>query len=157
MAEIKAELIYFLMPIAGLSRMIAGTWWKAMDRFIAPAIIAVTLYLFMGFSWWLIPTLIGFIAVKTLPVTLVGSSVKKPIINRFWVFVLGYIQSLPAVFMFLSDWSLYLTLCLIPMIVYGVSINLSNVNVTARFFRWKFVEFVNGAICVYPLCYLLGN
>lgn len=157
MAEIRAELIYFLMPIAGLSRMIAGTWWKAMDRFVMPIIIVFTLYLFQGWSWWLIPTLIGFIAVKTLPVTLIGSSVKKPVINRLWVFVLGYIQALPAVFMFLNDWGFYLALCLIPMVVYGISINLSNVNSTARFFRWKFVEFVTGCVVVYPLCYLLGN
>ena len=156
MVQIKPELIYFLLPLAGLSRQIAGTWWKAMDRFIMPLIIGLTLFLFMGWSWWLLPTVAAFIGVKTLPVTLIGDSVKTPL-NRVWVCLLGFIQALPALLMFLDEWKVYLLLCLVPMVVYGLLINLSNVETTARLFRWKLVEFTTGSFCVYPLCVMLGG
>lgn len=157
MVQIKPEYIYFLLPFAGLSRQIGGTFWKAWDRFFFPMIITAVLFLFMGWSWWLLPTLGAYIASRTLPLTLIGDSIRKPLINRFWVFLVGYIQALPCLFLFLDQWESILLLCLIPMFIYGVAINLSNVDKTSRLFTWKFVEFITGASYLYPLCYMLGG
>lgn len=157
MAEIRAEYIYFLMPIGSLSRMIGGTWWKAMDRFIMPIIIVLTLYLFKGWSWWLLPTLASYLAVKTLPLTLIGDSIRGSLINRIWVFILGFLQALPCVIIFYDELLTAVLLCLIPMVVYGVVLNLSNVSITSRLFRHKYVEAITGAIYLFPICYQLGG
>lgn len=153
------ELVWFIVPLGGLYRMIGGTWNKAIGRFLAPALPVVAVLLLVGWSWWL-PLIYGtYLLVKTLPFTLIGSSVHDNWFNWVWIWLLGLINGLACVTVGLSSGLLIasLFLSLVPCVAYGVCGTLSNVKSTARFFPWKLCEFVFGASTMIPPSMLIGG
>ena len=44
---------------------------------------------------------------------------------------------------------------LVPLVVYGVTMSLSNLAFSRSWVVWKFVEFFTGAAAIYPACQII--
>ena len=153
------ELVWFIVPIGGLYRMIAGTWNKPIGRFLTPALPVVSYLLLVGFSWWLLAIYAAYLLVNVLPFTLIGSSVNSSWINWVWIWVLGALNGLVAITVGipLNLVLASLLLALWPLMAYGLFGTLSNVQPTAKFFPWKFCEFAFGSASMIPPAMLIGG
>lgn len=152
------ETVWLLVPAMGLFRIIAGTWNKPAARFLSPLLLALAVYFLSGWSWWILAVIAGSLAVGSLPVTLIGNSIPGNWVNWVWVWVYGGIKGLPSVAVALAvgqQITLALLLCLVPMLVHGLVITLSNLKATKRFFPWKFCEFCMGSSVGYPPALLI--
>ena len=140
----KSELLWLSLPIIGLLSQLGGTFNKLYRRIGIPTTLVI-LYLiaqtfdFSHFLWlrYIIVWLWAFFC-STLPFTLIGNSIKEHWLNWIWVWVLGLLNG--AIVLVLNYKLFYLIL--IPVLVYGTTITLSNIKVTAKYFQWKFVEFI---------------
>lgn len=156
------EVAWFIVPIGGLFRMIGGTWWKAVGRFLTPALPVVAILLLGGWSWWLLLIYGVYLSVKTLPFTLNGNSVHDNWFNWVWIWVLGFVNGLCSMSLLpIVGWAEWLDPILyaagFPMIAYGIACTLSNVKVTAKYFPWKFCEFIMGASAMIPPAMLIDH
>ena len=151
------ELVWFMVPIAGLLRMIGGTWWKVAGRFIAPAMPAAAMFFFTGWSWWIPLCYLAYMGIKTLPVTLIGNSIHDSWFNWIWIWLLGAINGVAALTLGIpyAMISTALFLMIVPTVVYGLTITLSNVKPTAKFFPWKMCEFLMGSSVMIPPAMLI--
>ena len=144
------EVVWLLCPLVGLLSQLGGTYNKSFRRIGVPLIITVANLLFLGFSWWLPLLLISIFAVATLPFTLIGDALDKSWVNYIWIWLAGYLLGLPSLLISRHGW-IY---ALVPCITQGIIGTLSNVKVTAKYFPWKFCEFIIWASMAY--CYALS-
>jgi len=151
------EIVWFLLPLGGLFRQIAGTWHKAVGRYLPPIAIAGAYYFFIGFSWWILPIIGAYLLVKTLPVSFIGDGIRAHWFNWVWIWILGLLNGLACLSLAipLGLTSTALILSLVPSVVYGTTISLSNIRSTDRIFVWKFVEFLMGASMMIPPALLI--
>lgn len=151
------ETVWLLLPSLGLMRIIAGTWNKAAARFLSPLLPALALVMLYGWSWWAPAIYLGYLVVGTLPVTLIGNSIPGNWVNWVWVWTYGGIKGLPSILVAVALGQNFLwgLLALVPMLVHGLFITLSNVKATSKFFPWKFCEFVMGCSVGYPPAFLM--
>jgi len=153
------EVVWFMLAFGGLFRQIGGTYWKFVGRFLTPLLPAMAYFFFIGWSWW-IPAIYGaYLIVKTLPVTLKGDSVLKPWYNLVWIWVLGFLNGIPALTLGISTNHIIcaLAMSIVPMVVYGTVITLSNIPATAKYFPWKLDEFCMGASALVPACMVIDH
>ena len=155
------EVVWFIVPIGGLFRMIGGTWWKAVGRFLTPVLPVLAVLLLGGFSWWLLLVYGAYLLVKTLPFTLIGDSVKDSWLNWIWIPTLGLINGAVCLSLLpIVGWSYLWTAliaCAFPLLGYGIFGILSNVKPTAKFFPWKLCEFVFGSSAMIPPAMLIDH
>ena len=153
----QREAIWFLLPIAGILRMVGGTWKKAIGRFLPPMLVGLAFYFFVGLSWWILPIVGAYTLTKTLPVSLIGDGVSDSWMNYLWFPILGFINGIAcltiAIPLGLIGTALFATL--VPTVIYGLCITLSNVKATSKVFPWKFCEFMMGASALYPAALLI--
>jgi len=139
------ELVWLGCPILGLFWQIGGYKWKLVRRIGYPLIIMLSGLLFSVFSWQLCVASLLCYVVTTLPLTLIGDDIPSCWINWVWVWVYGAILASPVLLLGGNPWTL-----LVPLLLVGSSVTLSNLSLTQRLLPHKFVEFVIGASCFYP-------
>lgn len=155
----NVELVWYLLPIAGLFRMVGGTWSHDVGRYLFVAAFVMAYFFFIGWTWWLIAMAGAYFGVKTLPVTLIGDSIPEHWLNWVWIWALGFITGLPVLIpgILTGQAGLALLSCLVPTAVFGLFITLSNVKATSKIFVWKLCEFAMGVSVAYPLCAVIQN
>ena len=156
------EVAWFIVPIGGLYRMIGGTWNKAVGRFLTPALPVVPILLLGGWSFWLLLIYGVYLLAKTLPFTLIGGSIHDSFINWPWIWVLGFINGLCAMSLLpivgMGEWLDPILYAVgFPMLAYGICGTLSNIKATAKYFPWKFCEFIRGASAMIPPALLIDH
>jgi len=154
------ELVWFMLPVAGLFRMIAGTWLKAVNKFLGPLLPAMAFGFFIGWSWWVPVIYATYLIIKmTTPPSLIGDGVKDSKWNFLWFWVIGYINGIGAISLGISTGHVHCALAfsLVPWLVYGICMTFSNIKVTAKYFPWKFVEFLLGASALVPAAMLIDH
>ena len=153
------EVIWFILPIAGLFRQIAGTWWKLVGRLGVPIITTMAFWFFLGWSWWLLAVPVAYFAVSTLPVTLVGNSVRTPWYNRLWVFFSGFLKGAAALPFGLATGHVHcvLAFAVVVGLIHGIVINLANFDFSGKYFPWKLDEFITGATSLLPLAMCIDH
>jgi len=151
------ELIWFLLPFAGLFRQIGGTWKKAVGRFFTPLAIGMAYFFFIGWSLWIVVIFGAFLAIKTLPFTLIGDDVDEHWLNWAWIWVLGFLNGVVclSIAIPLGMWLDGLILSLVPLLVYGVCGTFSNLAFSRNWFVWKLCEFLFGVAAIYPALQLI--
>jgi hypothetical protein len=142
------EMIWLSAPIAGLLSQIGGTCWKLARRLLIAIMLAGSYLYFFGFSWLIILFIILQCAVYTLPFTLTGDSVDKPI-DWIWIPVKGILMSSPSLILNPSIW----VIMIICAFIWAILAILSNVKKTARYFPWKMVEIFHGMMPAICFCY----
>jgi hypothetical protein len=145
--ELSKELAWFAMPVIAILSQIGGTWWKPARRFIAPAVLCLTLAVFGISVYRSILCGIGLSIGACLPIT-VGKGDVREWWQFSWLFLLGYLLGLPAAI--IAPEGFYLAL--FPMVIYGGLAALSNFpdKRIANLVPWKFFEgFAWCAVC-YP-------
>ena len=151
------EQVWFIVPIFGLFRMIGGTWWKFIGRFLPPIVAAAAFYFFVGWSWWILAIVGAYMILKTLPFTLIGDSVHDSWLNWVWIWVLGYLNGIACITMGIPMGMIMtaVLISLVPCVVYGITGTLSNLPKTRNWFVWKLVEFCFGASSAVPIAMLI--
>lgn len=144
------ELVWLMLPVVGFLSQIGGTYNKLFRRLGVPLIITMSSFLLFGFSWWLPALFLTIFGVACLPFTLIGDSLQASWVNWVWIWVSGYLLGLPSLFLSDSGW-LY---AFVPCVVQGICGTLSNIQATAKYFQWKFCEFIIWASMAY--CYALA-
>ena len=145
------ELIWLLVPLAGLLSQIGGTWWKGARRFIVPLLLGASAWIFGGFSWLIIPMVIAQFAVFTMPFTLKGNGIKEHWFNWLWVPLWSVLLCSPPLILNYHVWPATLILGAILAIL----CILSNLKATERWFQWKLCEFMIGACPATVLCFAI--
>jgi len=145
------EMIWLIVPIAGLLSQLGGSDYapKAVRRFGIPILMAVAACYFAGFSWWIVPMVVTQWAVFTLPFTLIGDGVPQHPMNWGWLPLWGVLLCSSPLWLSLSVWPAVAILGA----VLGMFGALSNVKTTAKWFQWKFVEFIKGCAPAIVLCF----
>lgn len=142
------ELVWLLLPIVGLLSQLGGTYNKLYRRVCVPLVITGFSSLLLGFTWWLPVLFISVFGVSTLPFTFKGSSLYDHWFNWIWIWIAGFLLGIPSILIGGSIFS-----CFIPCVVQGIVGTCSNLKFTAKYFQWKFCEFIIWASMAY--CYAL--
>jgi len=148
---IPNELAWFLCPLFSFLRIADGTWGNF--RWVTVGLMILSSILFKRFKWTVIPITIGL---AMLPITLGGDSVTAHWYNWLWVWVLGYLNGL-WIIPLVRNISKGFLLALIPMVIYGICITLSNIPLTADIFQWKLCEGLMGFSLGIPFAYMVCN
>ena len=153
------ELVWFAIPLSGLFRQIAGTWWKAIGRYGKIILATMAFWFFIGWSWWLLAMPVTYFAVTTLPVTLVGNSIRDPWYNRLWPFASGFLKGIAALPLGFATSHVHcvLGMSLVVGLIHGVVVNLANFDATGKYFPWKLDEFITGSASLLPLAMCIDH
>lgn len=151
------ETAFFALPIVALLYMAGGTFHKSFRRFGIPLFMAVFGIIFLGWHSGWITLSLGYVAVLSLPFTLIGDDVNGHFLNFLWIWVFGYLLGLPALVIgvYLHKIGLSLALSIIPCLLIGISATLSNLKVSRNFMPWKLVEFIAGFSMTLPVVFLI--
>lgn len=151
------ELVWLLAPMLGLYRQLGGTLNKLIWRGGFPLSVILSTCLFLGWSWWWLVMGGLCLAVSTLPVTLFGDAIIGNIWNLLWLPILGYLHGLPSLIIGIKYKKIIesLFLSLIPSLVFGLVITLSNYPLTADMFPWKLCEGILGFSVGIPYAFLI--
>ena len=139
--QMNLELVWLICPIVGILSQLGGTFNKLYRRLGVPTVITLSALLFLGWSWWLPVLFLSIFGVTTLPFTLCNNW-----FQWVWIWIAGYLLGLPCVF--ISGWN-GLIYALVPCLAQGICGSLSNIPVTAKYFTWKFCEYIIWAMMAY--------
>lgn len=147
----KLEMIWLLVPLCGLLSQLGGSDYapKAVRRYGIPILMALAVWYFKGFMWNIIPMAITQWAAFCLPFTLIGDGVPKHAVNWLWLPVWGVLICCSGLWINIAVWPATLILGAIL----GMFGALSNIKATAKWFQWKYVEFVEGCVPAIALCF----
>jgi hypothetical protein len=147
----KTELCWFVLGICALLSQIGGTWWKGARRYLIPALLALTFWIFVGPRVSLILYVLLQFAAFTLPITLKGDSIPGEAINWAWLPVLGVLQCASPLVLGFNVWPAALVLGLLLGLLYA----LSNIKPFDRWFQWKLVEAYSGLFPATVMCFVI--
>lgn len=152
------EIVWMMLPIAGLLSQIGGTWKKQVRRFAIPIMFAIVPIGFLGFNWLYLTVGIIAFCLAILPFTLIGDSVNDSWLNWLWIVLLGVFAAQVATpVAVVQGMRAYWLSCWVPMvtmIVFGMGSNIPGLN---WFFKWKFCEFAFWAATAVPICLIIND
>ena len=151
------ELTWFAVPISGILWALGGTFNKAYRRIGVPVLLAAQVIIFIGFTWWVVGILAGYLAALRLPFTLKGDSIHDSAINWDWIWISGALLGVPALFLGLATGNLKEAAVVgtVPMIVQGILGTLSNLKTFREIIVWKLVEISVGMAVAFPIAHLI--
>jgi len=145
------ELIWIVALFAGILWQVGGTYNKNFRRIGVPLILALSAWIWLGFSWRLIAYFVSMLAITRLPFTFKDDSVHDHWYNWPYIWVAGYLLGLPALF-YSTDALLY---SLVPMFIQGILGTLSNLTFSRSYIQWKIVEGAIGIAVSVPLALII--
>lgn len=151
------EVVWMMLPFAGLLSQIGGTWKKQVRRFVIPVMFTIVPIGFLGFDWLYLGCGAISLVLAILPFTLIGDSINDSWLNWVWIVVLGIIAGLVALPIALvvgmDPYWISFWIPIATFIVFGYG---SNIPGLSRFFKWKFCEFAFWVATAIPICLLIN-
>lgn len=152
------ELVYMMVPLAGLLSQIGGTWKKQFRRFIIPTMLTTATIAFLGWNWWWVAIWPAYFGFASLPFTLVGDSFNDSPLNFLWVILLGFIAWSCSFIFAIATHQVQVWLLLLPWTLIGYSLPgiMSNSRFLAMFFEWKLCEALFYSSILIQACCLIS-